>query len=204
MKRAVFIVLAGLLGQQCAESEKADMSYVRTIKAHRQQKDRDYKRKNSPIPDEILGQFHGLNYFDVDPDHRLSVDLDQYDHPDTFELITSRGEQRPALRYGKIRFTLQNKQQELQVYQLLDIRDQYPDHLFLPFLDKTSGKETYGGGRYIELEADSSVTGRYILDFNLAYNPLCAYGRTIYRCPVPPQENRLDIAVRAGEKGWAH
>ncbi len=204
MKRAAFFVLVGFLAQNCAESDSVDIAYVRTIEHHRQQKDQDYKSNHSPIPDENLNQFQGLSYFDVDPDYRLFVDMIRYDHPDSFDLITSQGEQRPAIRYGKVRFTLQKRQQDLQVYQLLDIREQYPNHLFLPFLDKTSGQETYGGGRYVELEADSSVAGRYILDFNLAYNPLCAYGRTIYRCPVPPQENRLDIAVRAGEKGWAH
>jgi hypothetical protein len=73
--------------------------------------------------------------------------------------------------------------------------------LFLPFLDATSGTETYGAGRYVDLAP--GLDGWYVLDFNLAYHPLCAYGRTDYRCPKTPEENRLPFAVRAGERGWA-
>ncbi len=69
--------------------------------------------------------------------------------------------------------------------------------LFIPFRDATSGKETYGAGRYLEVEVNPS--GRYVLDFNLAYNPYCAYS-DLYICPLPPGENWLRVEIRGGEK----
>jgi uncharacterized protein (DUF1684 family) len=71
------------------------------------------------------------------------------------------------------------------------------ERLFVPFADETSGRETYGAGRYLDL--DRTSTGIYVIDFNTAYNPYCAYNPT-YDCPVPPKENRLPLPIRAGEK----
>ncbi|MFQ5676033.1 MAG: DUF1684 domain-containing protein, partial [bacterium] len=86
----------------------------------------------------------------------------------------------------------------LQVYKLLDVQSKYPGYLFIPFRDVTTGTESYPGGRYLDLQENDSQI--YTLDFNLAYNPSCAYGKDGYSCPLPPAENTLDVAVLAGEK----
>jgi hypothetical protein len=78
----------------------------------------------------------------------------------------------------------------------------YRNYLFIPFTDATSNGESYGGGRYIDLIEQEN--NDYVVDFNLAYNPSCAYGRDDFSCPIPPQENHLPIAIAAGEKKWEH
>ncbi len=78
----------------------------------------------------------------------------------------------------------------------------YKDHLFLPFTDLTSGEESYGGGRYIDLETTGIINNRLVIDFNKAYNPYCTYSDG-YNCPIPPRENDLPVAIRAGEKAFA-
>jgi len=112
-------------------------------------------------------------------------------------LATNTGEQRDALRYGFFEFTVDGQACRLQAYRTSDEGE--TPHLFIPFRDATSGKETYAAGRYLELPENTS--GVYDLDFNLAFNPYCAYGGD-YSCPFPPPENHLKVAIRAGEKNY--
>ena len=100
-------------------------------------------------------------------------------------------------RVGALTFTLHGAEYSLLAFADVDASD--TRHLFVPFGDLTSNKETYGGGRYLDL--DRTPTGLYDLDFNRAYHPYCLYNPS-FECPVPPRENRLPIAIRAGEKAW--
>lgn len=106
--------------------------------------------------------------------------------------------------YGTLSFQLAGKPLRLNVYQSQDLllNEQYKNYLFLPFTDATTGTETYEGGRYIDLSTGDIQNGAVILDFNKAYNPYCAYVSGKYNCPIPPKENRLPVAVRAGEKAY--
>jgi uncharacterized protein (DUF1684 family) len=97
-------------------------------------------------------------------------------------------------RVGVLEFTLHGQPLRLSAFVEVGQRD---DRLFVPFTDLTSGKETYQAGRYLDISR--SATGVYVVDFNLAYNPYCYYNPT-YDCPYPPKENRLQVAIRAGEK----
>jgi len=115
-------------------------------------------------------------------------------------MATNTGEIRDGLRYGFFEFDAEGQRCRLQVYRLDDSGDSGKASLFVPFRDSTSGRETYGAGRYIDL--DENASGIYELDFNRAYNPYCAYGEG-YSCPIPPEENRLAIPIRAGEKIYA-
>ena len=117
--------------------------------------------------------------------------------------ITTTGKERPCEKYGRVRFEMDGKLLELQVYRLMDIRRPVDpaDEFFLPFRDATSGVETYPAGRYVSLVPTGD--GTYVLDFNRAHNPLCAYGRPEkYVCPVTPRENRLPVRIEAGERGY--
>ena len=138
----------------------------------------------------------GLRFFPYDPAAKVKVMLEPVTPPEPFTIAASDGRDRPALRVGRVSVRLPGGRATIAVYQLADIRDEYPDHLFLPFRDAGAGKETYGSGRYVEVERLAS--GVVEIDFNRAYNPDCAYGLT-GRCPITPAENTLRFAVRAGE-----
>lgn len=106
--------------------------------------------------------------------------------------------------YGTIHFLINDTTLTLNIYQSQDLMatDKYRDHLFIPFTDATSGEETYESGRYIDLEIKDTKNDIVVIDFNKAYNPYCAYVSGKFNCPIPPAENRLPVAIRAGEKAF--
>jgi uncharacterized protein (DUF1684 family) len=130
---------------------------------------------------------------------RFKVKLNRFATPRTVRLGTNTGEVRSALRYGYFEFQIAGRTCRLHVYRMEDTPDAEGPRLFIPFRDATSGKETYAAGRYIDLR--ENTTGMYELDFNRAYNPSCAYGED-FSCPMPPAENTLEVAVRAGEMNY--
>ena len=106
--------------------------------------------------------------------------------------------------YGKIHFSINDTAVTLNVYQSQDLMgtEQYRDHLFIPFTDATTSFETYESGRYLDLEIKDIRSDKIVIDFNRAYNPYCAYVSGKYNCPIPPLENQLQVAIRAGEKAF--
>jgi len=154
----------------------------------------------SPLLAEQKKSFEGLIYFSPDIKYQVEGTLVKDKEPETVIMKTS-GDRTPSyVRYGEIYFTIDGNDLKLAVFQnkkMLDLsRD--TNHLFVPFRDETSGKEVYGGGRYIDCEIPTE--GNTItLDFNKAYNPYCAYNPK-YQCVIPPEENRLSIRIEAGEK----
>jgi uncharacterized protein len=112
--------------------------------------------------------------------------------------------QKDFFRYGKIIFIIHDTVLQLTVYQSKSLRQNptYKDYLFIPFTDITTGDETYGSGRYIDILTTDIKNNMVLIDFNKAYNPYCAYS-TGYNCPIPPAENYLPVAVKAGEKAFA-
>lgn len=118
-----------------------------------------------------------------------------------FKLTTSSGKTKDAQKYALLTFNINGKPYQLYTYQLLKLKEkaETANELFLPFTDLTSGKESYGGGRYIDLQIGNIVNNKIIIDFNKAYNPYCAF-TTGYNCPIPPRENVLPLPVKAGEK----
>ncbi len=179
--------------------EKGD-AYTERILSERAAKDSAFRiQGESPLEDARLASFSGLPYFEVDTAYRIMARLELNPNPEPFEMPTTT-ERRPVyVHYGTAFFSLQGRQLSLNVYQNQELitRPGYEKHLFIPFRDLTSGKETYGGGRYIDAEIPEG--DRILIDFNLAYHPYCAYNHK-YSCPIPPQENSLEIAIEAGEK----
>lgn len=125
------------------------------------------------------------------------LELHEYDEKKTLRMETTHSNKQKYVRWGEFRFELDGKEHALKVYKH-NLRD---GQLFVPIRDATSGKETYGAGRYLDLEPERHLVGegRWILDFNEAYNPFCAYSEA-YTCPLVPPENWLDIPMYAGEK----
>jgi uncharacterized protein len=165
----------------------------------RQTRDRLFaEHPQSPLDEAGRAAFGGLPYHPYDPEFRVAADVDETE-PAELELQTSTG--RPYLfrRFGLARFALSGIDFELPVYWL----EGYGGGLFLPFADRTSGKTTYGAGRYLldtVKGADlGTADGRLVLDFNFAYNPSCVYDPA-WTCPLAPAANRLGVDVRAGER----
>jgi uncharacterized protein (DUF1684 family) len=115
-------------------------------------------------------------------------------------MLTNRGLKKAFYRYARIRFELDGEEQELSAFKS-KLTGEGSEGLFIPFRDSTSGRETYGAGRFLDL--DEPPDEHFVLDFNRAYNPLCNYSPA-FNCPIPPRENRLEAAIRAGELTYPH
>jgi uncharacterized protein (DUF1684 family) len=145
-----------------------------------------------------IDHFEGLAYFDVDSTYRIRATFTK-SIGKKFKMPTSTERQPIYRRYGYVDFTIDGKTQRLTAYQNMALRKQkgYKNYLFIPFRDSTCGNESYGGGRYLDVEIPEGTT--IMLDFNKIYNPYCVYSHR-YSCPIPPVENTLTIPIRAGEK----
>lgn len=202
-----FVVMVTVMAGGCTTGPQPmdDTAYDRDVLAARAAKDAMFKsdadrdgdgRPDSPLLPEDRLTFTALPYFGVNSLYRMPARLDE-DRSDTavIELSTSSSEMRRMQRVGAIRFTFNGRQLSLTAFADEGVRT--ITRLFVPFGDLTSGETTYGGGRYLDL--DRTPTGLYDLDFNRAYHPYCVYN-IAYVCPVPPRENRLDLAILAGER----
>lgn len=171
-----------------------DAAYVATIAEGRAARDKAFREEPDPIPASKRDALLPLRYYPVDPAFSVPASLKLADERPVFEIPTSTGKLRRYQRVGVLQFTLQGQAMTLGAF--------VPEgeaiaQLFVPFADLTTGTDTYAAGRYLDLFP--TQTGLYTIDFNLAYNPYCAYNET-YDCPFPPSSNRLKIEVRAGER----
>lgn len=153
----------------------------------------------SPLTTEDRRNFHGLDFFAPDAKYFVNAQFRRTKNEKPFEMKTSTARLPIYVKYGELTFTLDGKMFKLNVYQNVELvkKKEYTDYLFLPFSDLTSGKETYIGGRYIDLKIPKGDT--MAIDFNQAYNPYCAYNYK-YSCPIVPLENDLGIEIKAGVK----
>jgi uncharacterized protein (DUF1684 family) len=180
----------------------AEPDYIQTIASARTEKDRAFKdTRESPLKPEQRAGFKGLDYFAPDESYRIAAALRVAAENEQVvsTMPTSTGKMRQMRRVGSLEFNLKGQPLSLVAFLEDSESGRSSRRLFVPFSDLTSGTETYPAGRYLDL--DATPTGLYDLDFNKAYNPYCAYNET-YDCPFPPRENRLTVAVRAGEKNY--
>src|SRR6188474_818049 len=149
-----------------------------------------------------------ISFFPVAEKYRMNCRFERTLNSPWFRMESSGPIKKNYRVYGIIHFTINDTVLTLNIYQSQDLMTtkQYKDHLFIPFTDATSGEGTYESGRYIDLEIKDIAIDKVLIDFNKAYNPYCAYVSGKYNCPIPPAENRLIVAIRAGEKafGKAH
>jgi uncharacterized protein len=144
----------------------------------------------SPLTSSQKKVFKGLKYYPPNPELKFEVTVDEFHDKQQVEMQTTTGDVQEYQRFGKINFKVDGQPAELTIYQS-------DSGWFLPFVDSLSGKETYPAGRYLEPEPLGD--NRFMVDFNLAYNPYCAYNDS-WSCPLTPFENRLKVPIRAGEK----
>ena len=155
--------------------------------------------EKSPLLKEDLAVFKTLDFFPFQPKLQIAAKFVRTPNEKVFEMKTSTTRKPLYIKFGEAHFTISGKALVLNVYQNIELakNEDYTDYLFLPFSDLTCGKESYIGGRYIDLIIPTGDT--LLIDFNKAYNPYCAYNHK-YSCPIVPLENDLPIAIKAGVK----
>ncbi len=172
-------------------------TWARALSRFRAEKDEFFRSSHdSPLPRSGDASFHGLKYFDPDPSFRFEAKLQRYPDPEGVMVATSKGSRQLFNRVGYFDLPVGGTTLRIHAYQSAERED---PNLFIPFRDLTSGKESYGAARYLDLPVEHNDD--YAVDFNYAYNPYCAYSED-YVCPLPPQENWLKAAIRAGEKKY--
>lgn len=200
MKYLTLLVLLLIInGGSYAQNHKAQIAEFR-----KGYMDDFLKDPHSPLKQEDLKY---LRFYDADSTYRVTAKAELLTNQTPFVIPAFDGSAQQYVRYALLSFTLRDKPLQLTLYRsiALSANPAFGNYLFLPFNDDTNGKETYGGGRYIDLTTKDIKNGTIMIDFNKAYNPYCAFA-TGYSCPKPPDENNLDVAIFAGEKifGKAH
>jgi hypothetical protein len=153
----------------------------------------------SPLTKEDLNHFKGLDFFPINEKYIVEATFVRTKKEKPFGMKTTTSRTPLYKKYGELRFSIDGKEFKLNVYQNIDLikKPGYDDYLFLPFSDLTCGKESYIGGRYVDMRIQKGTL--WTIDFNKAYNPYCAYNYE-YSCPIVPLENDLDIEILAGVK----
>lgn len=165
------------------------------LTAFRAEKDDFFKHHpQSPLLRDQKAKFAGLQYFPENESLRLEVKVQRFEDGSPIVMQTSTGGVQEYIRYGRFKFDVDGQTAELTIYE-------NENGYFLPFVDSLAGKETYPAGRY--LEPEPLPGDRFLVDFNLAYNPNCAYNE-MWSCPITPAENRVKVPIRAGEKLFEH
>ena len=196
----IFLLAQGIPVTARGEDQKEITLQEQRVLKWRKERDAFFKNhQRSPLLPQDKRHFKGLKYYPFAPRYVLSGKIERFifhiNNPKYYAtFLTNKGTNKRYLRYGKFHFTLNGKEYTIEIYKSI-----LSDYLFIPFKDKTNEKETYGGGRYIDAEILPDY--KMVLDFNMAYNPSCAYNEK-FVCVLPPRENMLDIEIRAGEKNY--
>lgn len=200
MRKILIIALISVSGSSFGQTE-----YEKEMKVYRDSINKEFSDPELSILEEgDLEGFKGLDFFPVNEKFVVNANVEWIKDGETFEMVTST-ERRPQYQKAvKLSFQINGKNQELTAYKSIKLsqNEEYANYLFLPFTDETNGGESYGGGRYLELDA-STFTDVAKIDFNKCYNPYCSYNGK-YSCPVPPKENSLSVKIEAGVKAYEH
>jgi uncharacterized protein len=192
---SLFFLITGVAAP--AEDQLDLKGQYQKVLEWRKERDTFFKtHQRSPLTPKEKKRFSGLKYFPFDPKYVFSGQIKRYtlpiNNPKYYaSFLTNKGTNKRYLRYGQFHFKWEGREYFVEIYKSI-----LSDNLFIPFKDKTNGKETYDGGRYLEAEILPGY--KMVLDFNLAYSPSCAYNDK-FVCVLPPKENMLDIGIRAGE-----
>ncbi|MEO8233780.1 MAG: DUF1684 domain-containing protein [Flavobacterium sp.] len=195
MKKYLSIITMLFFAISFAQDKKAE-----TSQEFQNNLNKEYaNKKESPLTDEDFKVFKSLDFYPINDKFTIEAKFIRTKKEKVFEMKTSTTRLPKYKKYGELSFVIDGKNFKLNVYQNIDLskKEGYKDYLFLPFSDLTCGKESYIGGRYIDMRFPKSEM--VIIDFNKAYNPYCAYNHK-YSCPIVPLENDLQIEILAGVK----
>jgi len=187
----------------CSSAPPVSEAKALSLDAHRGQKDDRFRDWNtSPLPKKEIGSFTGLSYFPANDAFNVEAAFKKVSGEKPFALPATNDTSYVYVKYGELYFTIHQTACTLSVYQSPEITSGkgQEDYLFIPFTDLTNGKETYGGGRYLDFRIPKEE--KVNIDFNYAYNPYCVYNPTGFYCPIPPKENQLLVRIEAGEKNF--
>ncbi|NPA69061.1 MAG: DUF1684 domain-containing protein [Chlorobi bacterium] len=196
MKKAI-IISVFLASQIILYAQK---TYRHEIKVFQEELNKEYADSaTSPLTPEDLATFKSLDFYPIKEKYRVVAKFTRTPDAVPFKMQTTTDRAPEYVKYGEVEFILKGKNIKVNIYQSLRLRktEKYKDYLFLPFRDLTSGKTSYGGGRYVDLKIPEGDT--MIIDFNKAYNPYCAYNHK-YSCVIPPPENFIKVKIKAGVK----
>jgi len=176
-------------------------SYAQEIANHRAEYKAEFlKDERSPLrtPD-----FKYMHFYEPDATFDCDCTFVRTENAKPFEMATVSGKTQIYTKYGVATCPIGDLQITVNIYGSMRVQAMpgYADHLFIPYKDHTSGEETYGGGRYLDISKKDIANGHVNIDFNKSYNPWCMYSDG-YNCPIPPKENHLAIEINAGEKTW--
>ncbi len=141
--------------------------------------------------------FEGLKYYDIESTYNINARITLFPFPKSYSMKMSDGSAQPYIKVAWADFSMNGFPQKVVLLKMEKYKDE--PRFFLPFYDETSAHDTYGGGRFLDIEYTGKAS--IDIDFNLSYNPYCAYNPD-YRCPIPPAENHINVAVEAGEKKY--
>ncbi len=183
-----------------ANSNPLDENYLTELSTERTLKDSSMRYDaHSPFNRDSKAEYAKLNYYEPGSEFIFTSKLYKYDAIDTVDVFGTRGELRRVLKLGYVELNYRNEEHTVNVYKAFG-RDGTP-YYSIWFTDKTTGKETYGVGRYIDFEYEDDPDHVYTIDFNKAYNPYCAYSAE-FTCPIPREEDYIDFEIKAGEKNF--
>ncbi len=198
-KIALAAALLGIILYSLNGMKPDSGAYLAQLHKSRSEKNQSFRQStNSPLSAEQKARFDSLKYYPAELSLVIDAAISRNSRPDTVLIQMSDNQAEKYLKWGQAKFTIANKSQQLGIYLKATGTD---STLFIPFTDLTNGHETYGGGRYLDAPLPEPEATEIKLDFNQAYNPYCAYNNE-YSCPVPPAENRLQVAIPAGEKSF--
>ena len=158
----------------------------------------------SPLKNKDLKSFKGLDFFPVDSSYIIIASIEKTPDTPFLGMATNTEEKSYYRKFGILTFTLKEKEMQLTLYESLEESENpvFEDYLFLPFTDETSGSDSYGGGRYMDVfKSKINTNGTLELNFNNTYNPYCAYNDD-YSCPLTPRDNHLSMEILAGVKDF--
>ena len=196
-KYFLFLILAAFVFAACGKNyTPEEKEYIEKIEKQRVEDNEWYKtNSNSPFNKKGKVEFHPLKYYDVDPSFVYESKLYEYEQKDTVTVYGTKGEPRKTVRFGYVKINRNGKDYNINVYESGEEQKYYS----IWFTDKTTNETTYGVGRYLNFDKKDDPNYLYTLDFNLAYNPYCAYTSN-YSCAIPTKEDYIDLAIEAGEK----
>lgn len=195
MRKILILCFAILSTSLFAQSKSDALTYQKNLNA---QYADPYK---SPLPKYALSSFKALPFYKWNEKYRVIASVKRTPEAPLFVMQTTTDRKPLYQQYAVLNFIIEGQHIQLSLYRSQESKFsmEYRDFLFLPFKDLTNGETTYEGGRFLDVFISDISNDQLILDFNKAYNPYCAYNHN-YSCPVPPVENHLDIAIKAGVK----